>query len=369
MPGTQTPETRVIRSLPKPGDHKAITMATIAKAAGVSQGAISSLLNDRDYGIRVSDKTRDRVFKVCRELGYIPNDLRAVVRMYPHLGDLCILVASDRPGVACDPLQARALDAAASCSPFPGQPVTIARFSVKADYSGDAEPLPYPVQCGVASKHLFIGPPNVSLAQTILRRGFPIAVVGHELAMPGVSSFVPDYTQAARIAVETLVGLGHKNIAFLPGPFGAADRAIVELNRGVKLGCDAAGIPIRADNLVYNDLTPSDGAAAVAALAARADAPTAIVALSDAAGAGALWKAREMGLGPGKLSVLGCGGDPVGGGFGDGLSTVRIPVEEMVVAAARDLEKRVLTEELGETRLSTFVPTFVDRGSCAPPQS
>src|SRR5579864_6108364 len=75
-------------------DGKSITMAMIAKAAGVSQGAISSLLNDRDYGIRVSIKTRERVFKVCRELGYIPNDLRAVVRMYPELGDLCLLVSS-----------------------------------------------------------------------------------------------------------------------------------------------------------------------------------------------------------------------------------------------------------------------------------
>src|SRR5271163_3402919 len=72
--------------------HKGITMADIAKAAGVSQGAISSLLNDRDYGIRVSEKTRDRVFRVCREMGYIPNDLRAVVRMYPELGDFCVLL-------------------------------------------------------------------------------------------------------------------------------------------------------------------------------------------------------------------------------------------------------------------------------------
>src|SRR5437879_609656 len=73
---------------------KTITMATIAKAAGVSQGAISSLLNDRDYGIRVSEKTRERVFKVCREMGYVPNDLRAVVRMYPDQGDLCILASA-----------------------------------------------------------------------------------------------------------------------------------------------------------------------------------------------------------------------------------------------------------------------------------
>src|SRR4029434_3907319 len=78
--------------------YKTMTMAQSAKAAGVSQGAISSLLNDRDYGIRVSEKTRERVFKVCRELGYVPNDLRAVVRMYPELGDVCLLLSTKMPG-------------------------------------------------------------------------------------------------------------------------------------------------------------------------------------------------------------------------------------------------------------------------------
>jgi len=82
---------------PSGGPMKPITMAGIAKAAGVSQGAISSLLNDRDYGIRVSEKTRERVFKVCRELGYVPNDLRAVVRMYPELGDTCLLISEKIP--------------------------------------------------------------------------------------------------------------------------------------------------------------------------------------------------------------------------------------------------------------------------------
>src|SRR6187455_1219949 len=92
---------------PTGGPMKPITMAGIAKAAGVSQGAISSLLNDRDYGIRVSEKTRERVFKVCREMGYIPNDLRAVVRMYPELGDYCLLVSSKISGGLCDPFLSR----------------------------------------------------------------------------------------------------------------------------------------------------------------------------------------------------------------------------------------------------------------------
>src|SRR5207249_8640585 len=98
---------------PRTGDHrKTITMATIAKASGVSQGAISSLLNDRDYGIRVSEKTRERVFKVCREMSYVPNDLRAVVRMYPEHGDLCILIPTSIAGGLADAVVARIAGAA-----------------------------------------------------------------------------------------------------------------------------------------------------------------------------------------------------------------------------------------------------------------
>ena len=102
--------------------HKGITMADIAKAAGVSQGAISSLLNDRDYGIRVSDKTRERVFRVCREMGYIPNDLRAVVRMYPELGDFCVLLGSNLGEIPADPFQARVLSGAMKAVEDPSHP-------------------------------------------------------------------------------------------------------------------------------------------------------------------------------------------------------------------------------------------------------
>ena len=72
-------------------------MAAIAKAAGVSQGAISSLLNDRRYGIRVSGATRERILRACRELGYVPHDLRAVVRIYPERGAFALLIAADIP--------------------------------------------------------------------------------------------------------------------------------------------------------------------------------------------------------------------------------------------------------------------------------
>src|SRR3954470_19286107 len=134
------------RSPRKLGDlHKTITMAQIAKAAGVSQGAISSLLNDRDYGIRVSEKTRERVFKVCREMGYIPNDLRAVVRMYPELGDYCLLLATSVEGGLRDPFVHRLASAAMSAVPDASHPLSLAFYEENRDYASMAD-LPHPIR-------------------------------------------------------------------------------------------------------------------------------------------------------------------------------------------------------------------------------
>src|SRR4051794_19082771 len=143
--------------------QKTITMAQIAKAAGVSQGAISSLLNDRDYGIRVSEKTRDRVFKVCREMGYIPNDLRAVVRMYPELGHYCLLISSAVSNGLSDPFVARMSKAAMSAVDDASHPLTLAIYDPAREYANHLDDLPHPIRSGVASKFLFHGQINASL--------------------------------------------------------------------------------------------------------------------------------------------------------------------------------------------------------------
>src|SRR5437016_485539 len=173
------------RILPRLGDHhKTVTMAEIAKAAGVSQGAISSLLNDRDYGIRVSEKTRERVFKVCRELGYIPNDLRAVVRMYPELGDVCLMAARSVVEMLADPFSARVASAVMRAVMEPCHHVTLAYYDVEADYVAQPEALPQPARSGTASKFLSLGPANISLFQAITKRGFPVVCLGQDVSFP-----------------------------------------------------------------------------------------------------------------------------------------------------------------------------------------
>ncbi len=343
-------------------------MADIAKAAGVSQGAISSLLNDRDYGIRVSEKTRDRVFRLCREMGYIPNDLRAVVRMYPELGDFCVLIANDLDDLPSDPFQARVISGAMAAIT---EAVTIARYKPDVDYAAaDPELLPQPVRSGTTSKFLLVGMPNASLCQMLVSRGFGVALAGHEVALAGVTSILPDFAAASEMAIEFLFKLGHKRMAILSGPFGATDYHIIELNRGVRAGFDKANVPIEAQNIIYGDLTMENGHKALDVLMDRPSPPTAVFCFDDAAAAGVIARAQARGVKvPEDLTVVGCSDNALSAHLQPTLTTVHLPAEAIGMTGVSETDRRVRDREdfPAEAKKVLLPVKIVERGSSAPP--
>ncbi len=364
-PGGVSPgELRVPRTL---GDlQKTITMAQIAKAAGVSQGAISSLLNDRDYGIRVSEKTRERVFKVCREMGYIPNDLRAVVRMYPELGDLCLLIPASIAAGLADPLVSRIAAAALATSKNPAGSVTIAVYDESCDYATEPDALPQPIRAGVCSKFLVLGNASHLLLHALQRRGIPAVSLGQDTALPGVVTIVPDYVQASRLAIEHLHGLGHRQIGIVSGAFGSTDPQLLELNRGVRLACDALKLPIDAGMVVYGDLTENSGRTAIDEFFAHQPAPTAIFCLSDAAAVGVLAGAAARGLSvPRDLSVVGCADTPLAALTHPALTTVHLPAEEMATEGVRVIERLIQENTPPEARRMVLPVRLIIRNSTA----
>jgi DNA-binding LacI/PurR family transcriptional regulator len=352
----------------KMGDlQKTITMAQIAKEAGVSQGAISSLLNDRDYGIRVSEKTRERVFKVCRDMGYIPNDLRAVVRMYPEFGDFCLLISQSIPGTLGHPLCARIAGGAFGAVPDRSHPLSIACYDETFDYSHAGDDLPHPVRSGVTSKFLCHGNPSSSLLQTLNKRGFPVASLGYDVPLAGVVSIVPDYACAAKLALEHLAGLGHRQIAIVSGPFGTSDWPILELNRGVRLACEQLRLPLEPHHIVYGDLCSGGAAAALGDLLNRKPEPTAVFCMSDAAATAVLALAGARGLEvPRRFSIVGCGDDPCARFVHPQLTTIHLPAEEIGAAGVTEIDRLAREPLAAESRRIVLPVQLVARGSTAP---
>ena len=347
--------------------QKTITMAQIAKAAGVSQGAISSLLNDRDYGIRVSERTRERVFKVCRDMGYLPNDLRAVVRMYPELGSYALLV-SRQLGMALEhPFVSRIAGAAMRAVPDPSRPITFACYDDTADYGANSESLPEPVRSGIASRFIGLGAPNLSLLHNLARRALPFVSLGFDAAQPGVVSVLPDYARASQLALEAFVKLGHKRLAIVSGPFGTTDPQILELNRGVRMAYERLGISIETQNIIYGDLTFAAGITACDTLLARKPEPTAIFCMNDAVAAGVIAQAQVRGRKvPGEVSVIGCSDDGLAERTLPALATIHIPAEEMGRVAIDEADRLIRDGLSPEPERKIIAVRLVERASLGP---
>ncbi len=344
-------------------------MATIAKVADVSQGAISSLLNDRDYGIRVSEKTRERVFKVCRELGYIPNDLRAFVRMYPERGDTCLLIGSSVAGGLSNPSVGRFAGAMLANVPYPAGNLVVATYDETRDYGADLEGFPQPLSNGTASKFIVIGAPNGSLFKAIQHRGFPLILVGHSAPTTGATGILSDYPAAAQLALAQFIKNGHDRIAIVGGPFGSTDPRLALINHAVGLASKELGLKIETQNIVQCDLSFEAGAAALDTLLVHSHAPTAIFCLSEAGACGVAARALARGIAlPQQLSIVALSEHMGTPPASIAITTVVVPVEELAAAAVKEADRQARAGIPAEPVRIMVSATLCERDSCGPLQ-
>lgn len=348
------------------GGGKAVTMATVARATGISQGAISSLLNDRDYGIRVSLKTRERIFSICRNLGYVPNDLRAVVRIYPELGETCLLVSDKIPGGLANPFVARL--AASMMAHSPRQPASIGVILYDETQAyGTTIDLPSPLKQGTASKALFVGAGNEAICHLFRERSLPAILFGHTAHIAGTTSIVPDYPAAATLALELLIRHGHRHVGIVSGPFGSHDPRLAEMDRAIGDAAEKFGLAIAAEDVFAGNLSFEAGIAALDHMLARSPAPTAVLCLSESAAAGVLAAAHMRGIQvPAQLSVITFSDHDTAIESCLPISAVVLPVDELASAAVQEAERQIREGIPTDATKITVGVRLIERATCGP---
>lgn len=343
--------------------QKGVTMADVARATGVSQGAISSLLNDRDYGIRVSQKTREKVFTVCRELGYEPNDLRAVVRIYPELGETCLLVSDKIPGGIMNPFIARLTAEVMAKMPQRHASVSVILYEEAHDYLVDRD-LPSPLMHGTASKVLCVGAGNGSICGLVHERGLPAVLLGHTSDVAGTTSVSPDYPEAARLALGLLVRHGHQRVGIVSGPFDSPEPRLAEMSRAIGEAAHELGVAIGVEDVFAGTLKFEDGDAAMRRMLAREIVPTAVLCLSESAASGVVAAARACGIRvPEELSVI---------TFADHagviescvpLTAVVLPADEIASRAVEEAVRQIRDGIPADARKITVGVRLIERGT------
>jgi LacI family transcriptional regulator, repressor for deo operon, udp, cdd, tsx, nupC, and nupG len=164
----------------------------------------------------------------------------------------------------------------------------------------------------------------------------PMIVIGGPA--PGLRNVGVDDVAVARLAVEHLTGLGHRDVAYVGGQDEAGMNVAVPWLRrdGFVDAMGERGLPVREEWMLDGRFSFAGGAAAGATLfgGRGAGRPTAVFCASDEMALGVLLAARRAGLSvPGDVSVMGIDGHEYG--QVEGLTTVAQDPEEQGRVAAR----------------------------------
>jgi LacI family transcriptional regulator len=167
-------------------------------------------------------------------------------------------------------------------------------------------------------------------------------------------------------ATEHLIALGHRRIGFVAGP----DRLLCSRARldGHRAGLDGAGIALDAELVRPGDFYHESGFVGGAALLDLSRPPTAIFAASDQMALGVFEAVRLRGLRvPEDVSVVGFDDLPEARWASPPLTTVRQPLAEMGMMAARTVLQLAQGEKIDSLRVDLATALTV-RDSTAPPR-
>lgn len=331
-----------------PRESSSVTMADVARQAGVSRALVSIVMRDVPGA---SAETRAHVRRVAAEMGYQP-DQRA--RLLGRSRSRTIGVGFELRGEFHSGLLER-LYAVADSTGYelilsPSAPSRPDAVAVRSLLSYRCESL------------ILIGSRLPAPALDELAAKVPVVVVARPARGARVDVVRTDDVRGARMAVDHLVGLGHTDIVHVDG--GDAPGA-TERRRGYRAAMRAHGLGDRI-RLVRGERAERDGEMAAHDLLASG-LPTAATAFNDSCASGMMAVLRGRGVTvPGQLSLIGFDDASIAGLESVSLSTIAQDTAALADAALDRAISRIESRS-SEPMETVLEPRLVVRSTTAPP--
>lgn len=210
------------------------------------------------------------------------------------------------------------------------------------------------------------------VVDTLLEHGLKlpvVAVAGHR-KIEGVTNVVLDQRRAAELALRHLYQLGHRKIAFMRGGSHSSDaderwECQMMVARDLKIDVPAE----LTVQIKTRDSTPEMGFAPANELVSRGAEFTAVVCYNDVAAIGAIRAFMDHGLRvPNDISVVGFDDIQSAAYHNPSLTTIRQPLQQMGIVAARILLQRIRGQATFPDAVP-ILPELVIRESTRPPNS
>ncbi len=295
-----------------------VTSLDVARLARVNQSTVSRALNGDE---KVSTKTRERIQNAAAALGYTPN---AIARsLITRQTNIIGIVTAD----ITIPFQSYILEKFIQKLQVVGKHVLI--FTAAPDQTVD-DLLPTALQYQVDGLIVTSATLFSKALYDCSRGGTAVVLFNRYMEGNVVSSVACDNLTAGRTVADFLLDAGHHRLAYMAGDPDSSTNRDRQQGFMTRLWERGAAKPMVVENDRY---TYDAGYAAASRLLTCGDLPDAIFCASDGLALGTIDAARELGIAiPDKLSVVGFDDVPMAGWNAYGLTTVRLPVEEMIDA-------------------------------------
>jgi DNA-binding LacI/PurR family transcriptional regulator len=326
-----------------------VTSHEVAALAGVSRSAVSRTFTP---GASVAPRTRARVMAAATKLGYRPNALaRSLIVRCTHLIGLVMAEWEN-------PFYTRMLRLFSERLQVEGYQVVLLTSGSEADADNAVRRL---LQYQVDGVILVSARPSAAAASECARARTPLVLVNREIAARRASSVTCDNAQIGRDLAALVTGAGYRRIAIVQGD----PTAVTSVERTTALREAVAAVRgARVVAHVTGTFGYDPGRTAIASLWRGRERPDAVICSSDLTALGVLDGARtDLGVAvPAELGVVGLGDIPQAGWSAYSLTTVHLPIEEMIDLATNDLLAR-LEDPDRRPRPMTAIASVVRRGS------
>ncbi len=307
---------------------KQITSQDVALRAGVSRTTVSLVLNNKHELSQISPKTAQRVFRAAQDLGYVPN-AAAQALVSKKAGVIGLVLSRSHHQISSDVFLTQVVDALVLEAHQNQMRVLL---DVLEDHE-DQNSYQRLIQARQVDGILFSGPRTDDRALDLLAKtDFPTVLMGGLPASPFYSVDV-DNIQAAKMATQHLISLGHRRIGCItnatPVFTAAADRL-----RGYHLALQENHLPIDDRLVRFGDFDPPSGYRAMQGLLSVQPNPTAVFIASDVVAFGAMSALHDAGLQiPADMAVVSLDDVPLSAFISPRLSSVHLPISQLAQAA------------------------------------
>jgi DNA-binding LacI/PurR family transcriptional regulator len=351
---------------------RAVTTQDVAHAAAVSRVTVSRVLNNHR---NVTERVRQRVLQAAADVGYLSRPPRSTpVAVLSDIGFFFASILGDEP-LSDNPFWTPVLHGVEQEASASGLHVTYRSITPYAARPGALLEL---VRSASLDGILLVGPAPEPVVRALHQAGVPLVLVDN--AVPGVpvDAVLGDCFAGGRAAGGHLVDLGHRDVAFIGGPFAESapplrhrTNAIWSVEQralGYLSALEEAGI--EPDYRLYEgcNLTTAGGYAACRRLLAAERRFTAIFCANDVCAIGVIRALHEAGLAvPRDVSVVGFDDIEVAQHLIPPLTTVRVDKEAIGAWAIQRLLARAVAPAAISSTTCLRVD-LVERGTASPPR-